>query len=260
MERGAQRATMHPGLVRVPRPRGEADAGVGVCRAALAPGPQVCGLLEAHLDLGARGCSAGGRPWAAPRPAPARHPSPLHTPRGPSGPAKAAPHLLASKVIPQGEQQASPVLGAPGGRLRALHVRLHLGRVGTGGGGCWDRAPVAALGLPGPSPRSAVQAPTSRPGHRRAHILSSVAQALTDVPPPHPFLQHCLPQGPSVAPHGPTPGAGARGLPPPTLPSSRLCSSLPPAGRVLPAWASSCPLGLSSPQLVLLTRWMLVVP
>lgn len=91
LEHGAERVTVHLRLVPVSCLGGEADASVRIRRAARAPGPQVCGLLEAHSDLGARSGSARGPPRSAPHPVPARHPTPLRTPADPLGQSR-GPH------------------------------------------------------------------------------------------------------------------------------------------------------------------------
>lgn len=107
---------------------GDADPRIGVHSS---PGPQVGCLPQAHPDLGARevGSAKGPCPVSSPPPRAQDLHSTHHPFRKLAEPLvlySKVLHLLASKVVLQGQLQAPPLLSAPRTGLQAIHIRLHL--------------------------------------------------------------------------------------------------------------------------------------
>lgn len=168
VEHGAEGAMVHPGLVCAPSLGGQADAGVGVCRAARAPGPQVHRLLEAHPDLGAGVAQHGAPGWPC------------------------TPHLCASlrTLLPACEARPSP----PGFQSRIPGTAAGTPTAGLPPGWTPRRPPLAAPGvggaLTGVTPPQQCRAlgrtkpPTSRRGPTRASTLSSALSLVRRRHPP----------------------------------------------------------------------------
>lgn len=232
---------MHLCLMCAPGVRGQAQAGIGVRRAAWGPGPQVRSLLEAHPDLAARGPSpVSPAPPSTGRPPFTRHPSKI-------------PRILWDPLtswLPESYSRDSCR------RPTAGHPQVQMPRYPTPAAPEWrhenaDRC-VGTLCPSEPSPhrqqvhggadlQATRRPPFSRPCETGRHAPQSTSQAtaflrnLCGSPwpePPHTFVGH-LPCG-----EGP-----------------RLCPR-----QTRPPWGRSCPgpgpQGAGCPPL---TRWVVVV-
>lgn len=246
---------MHLRLVHAPGVRGQAQAGVGVRRATRGPGPQVRGLLEAHPDLASRRLFQQGTPLRSVLRHPALGTRPalitLQNPTHPLGP----PHLLASRVILQGQLQAPPLLGPPRSRCHVTQLRLHLGGVARMLTTVW--APCARQ-IPRPAGSGSTTEQMSRPLEGHAP-LGPAGLATT---PPNPPLRPLPYPGTSAAPGGPSPcSPWFVASPVGKAPASALGRPDHPGGRAGPqAWPPGCP--GPGPQEVgcpPLTRWVVVV-
>ena len=163
--------------------RGQAQAGIGVRRAAWDPGPQVCGLLEAHPDLAARGLfQPGAPPWSALRhPALGARPSVVTPPKS---------HTSSGTPLPLGFQSHTP--GTAAGAPTAGHPQVQMPHYPTPAAPEWrhenaDRC-VGTLCLSEPSPRrqqvhggadlpATGRPPSSRPCETGRHAPQSTSQA-----------------------------------------------------------------------------------